>query len=57
MKLYTFPGAPNPLRVQLFMAEKGIEIETMAVDLATQQQLSKEYRHKNPNCDVPMLEL
>ena len=57
MRLYTFPGAPNPLRVQLFMAEKGIEIGTIAVDLATQQQLSQEYRGKNPNCDVPMLEL
>ena len=57
MKLYTFPGAPNPLRVHLFLAEKGIEIDTVVVDLTRQEQLSPEYRRKNPNCDVPMLEL
>ena len=57
MKLYTFPGAPNPLRVHLLIAEKGLEMETEVVDLTTQQQLTPEYRQKNPNCDVPMLEL
>lgn len=57
MKLYTFPGAPNPLRVHLFIAEKGIDIPRETVDLTSQKQLTAEYRHKNPNCDVPMLEL
>lgn len=57
MKLYTFPGAPNPLRVDLLLAEKGISLETETVDLTRQQQLSDEYRQKNPNCDIPMLEL
>ena len=57
MKLYTFPGAPNPLRVHLFLAEKGLELETVTVDLTKQEQLSSAYRAKNPNCDVPMLEL
>lgn len=57
MKLYTFPGAPNPLRVDLVLAEKGVELDTVKVDLTTQEQLSPEYRKKNPNCDVPMLEL
>ena len=27
MKLYDFPGAPNPRRVKIFAAEKNIELE------------------------------
>ena len=57
MKLYTYPGAPNPLRLELLLAEKGIELPTHHVDFAAKEQLSDSYRQKNPNCDVPMLEL
>ncbi len=57
MKLYTFPGAPNPRRVAIFMSEKGIDIPTVNVDLMKQEQLEPAFRAKNPNCDVPALEL
>lgn len=57
MKLYTFPGAPNPLRVDLALAEKNLQFPQETVDLISGQQLSDRYRAKNPNCDVPMLEL
>lgn len=57
MKLYTFPGAPNPLRVDLLLAEKAIVLQIEKIDLTTREQLSPEYRRKNPNCDLPMLEL
>src|SRR5690606_11081311 len=57
MKLYTYPGAPNPLRVDLVIAEKAIDLESVVVDIAAGEQLSADYRRKNPNCDVPMLEL
>lgn len=57
MKLYDFPLAPNPLRVNLFVAEKGLEIERVIVDLSKQEQLKPEYVAKNPVADVPMLEL
>ena len=33
MKLYTSRGAVSPARVQFFLAEKGIELEYVQVDL------------------------
>ncbi len=57
MKLYDYPQAPNPRRVNIFLAEKGIEIERVPVDLGAQEQLKPEYLAKNPAADVPMLEL
>ena len=57
MKLYDFPKAPNPRRVNIFVAEKGLDIERVTIDLSTREQLKPEYRSKNPACDVPMLEL
>jgi len=57
MKLYDFPKAPNPRRVNIYLAEKGIDIERVPVDLFKGEQLSPEYRAKNPACDIPMLEL
>jgi glutathione S-transferase len=57
MKLYDYPQAPNPRRVNIFLSEKGIEVDKVKVDLMKQEQLQPEYRAKNPACDVPMLEL
>lgn len=57
MKLYDYAQAPNPRRVNIFLAEKGIEVDRVHVDLLKQEQLQAEYRAKNPACDVPMLEL
>ena len=34
MKLYDSRLAPNPRRVRIFLAEKGIEIPLVGVDLA-----------------------
>ncbi|HBD13145.1 MAG TPA: glutathione S-transferase [Porticoccaceae bacterium] len=57
MKLYDYPQAPNPRRVNIFLAEKGIEVERVTIDLMQREQLNPEYQRKNPACDVPMLEL
>lgn len=57
MKLYDFPKAPNPRRVNIFLSEKGIDVERVPVDLPNGEHLSPEYRAKNPACDIPMLEL
>ena len=38
MKLYDYEGAPSPRRVRIFIAEKGIEIPTVQVDLAAKAQ-------------------
>ncbi len=57
MKLYDYPGVPNPRRLNIFMAEKGIDIPRVQVDLLKGEQLEPEFRAKSPNCDVPTLEL
>jgi len=44
MKLYDFAKAPNPRRVNIYLAEKGIEIERVQVDLFKGEQLSPAYR-------------
>lgn len=33
MKLYSSKWAPNPRRVRIFLKEKGIEVETVEVDM------------------------
>ena len=58
MKLYVSPRAPNPRRVQIFIAEKGIGgIEELTVDLAKGEHRSSNYRAKSPLAKVPVLEL
>ena len=56
MKFYDCNTAPSPRRVRIFIAEKGIEIETVQVDLGSGEQFSDEFRKKNPDCVVPVLE-
>lgn len=55
MLLYTYPPAPNPRRLHIFMAEKGIEIPTVHVDLAKGEQFQEPLRSVNPLCTVPAL--
>ena len=57
MKLYDFTGAPNPRRARIFIAEKGLEVETVPVDLAKGEQFSETFKRLNPRCTVPVLEL
>ncbi len=58
MKLYVAQTAPNPRRVTLFMAEKGItDIELVNVDLNTLEHRSEAFRVKSPLARVPALEL
>lgn len=58
MKFYTSTRAPNPRRVAMFMAEKGLtDIEQVQIDLGLLQNRSDEYLAKNPFGRVPALEL
>ncbi len=57
MKFYDCKTAPSPRRVRIFIAEKGIEVEAIEVDLANREQLGAEFRKINPDCTVPVLEL
>ena len=57
MKFYDCRTAPSPRRVRIFMAEKGIDIETVQVDLGSGEQFSDAFREMNPDCAVPVLQL
>jgi glutathione S-transferase len=57
MKFYDCATAPNPRRVRIFLAEKGIEIETVQVDLSTGEHFSEAFKAINPLMEVPLLEL
>ncbi|MBM08655.1 MAG: glutathione S-transferase [Magnetovibrio sp.] len=57
MKLYDYHRAPNPRRVRIFLAEKGIEIEKAEIDLGSKQQMETNYKTINSRMSVPMLEL
>lgn len=57
MKFYDSQGAPNPRRVKVFLAEKGIEVPTVEVSLAKGENRTDEYVARNPFGQVPMLEL
>ena len=57
MKFYDCRTAPSPRRARIFMAEKGIELATVQVDLRHNEQLSDEFKKLNPWCTVPVLEL
>jgi glutathione S-transferase len=56
MKLYDCAMAPSPRRVRIFLAEKGIALPTVQVDLRNGEQFSESFRRINPDCTVPVLE-
>jgi glutathione S-transferase len=58
MKLYTATRAPNPRRVDMFIAEKGIDgITRVPVDLNAGEHMAPEFTARNPMSRVPVLEL
>jgi glutathione S-transferase len=57
MKFYDCSTAPSPRRVRIFLAEKGISVPTVQVDLRNGEQFSPAFRTINPDATVPVLEL
>ena len=57
MKLYDFPGAPNPRRVKIFAEEKNITLELINCDMTKREHKSPEFLKKNPSGKIPVLEL
>ena len=57
MKIYETKTAPNPRRVRMFLAEKGIDVDYVQVDIQKGENLSAEMRAKNPLGKIPILEL
>jgi glutathione S-transferase len=56
MKLYSSIG-PNPKTVRMFMAERGIELPKVEVDLMGGENRREPYLSKNPSGQTPCLEL
>ena len=57
MKLYNFTPAANALRVEMFINEKNIKLETVQVNVREDEIFKEPYNTMNPfNC-VPFLEL
>lgn len=56
MKLYTSIG-PNPRVVKMFMAEKGIDLDRIEVDLRAGENRREPYLSVNPAGQTPALEL
>ena len=57
MKLYDSKLAPNPRRVRIFMAEKGITCDNEQVDIVAGENLSEEFLSINPRGILPTLVL
>jgi glutathione S-transferase len=56
LKLYDFPAAANCQRVTLYLAEKGLQIPRVHVDIHNLQQRTPEFLRKNPAGKIPVLE-
>ena len=57
MKIYDTTIAPNPRRVRIFLAEKGINVPYVQVDLAAGENRQPPFLGKNSLGGVPVLEL
>ncbi|GAA6181259.1 MULTISPECIES: glutathione S-transferase family protein [unclassified Shimia] len=55
MIFYDCATAPSPRRARMFIAEKGLEIETRPVDLRNGENRTPEFLHINPQGTVPVL--
>jgi glutathione S-transferase len=55
MKLYHSSTSPNSRRVRILIAEKGLDIELVPIDLGAKEQFSDAYRAINPRMVVPTL--
>src|SRR6266851_6070110 len=57
MKIYGFALAPNPRRLRIFLAEKGLKIPSEEVDITQGKNRTPEMLAKNPTGGLPFLEL
>lgn len=57
MKLYDMRVAPNPRRVRIFLAEKGIEVPTVEINIRAGENLEPGFRAINPRGVLPTLQL
>lgn len=55
MIFYDCSTAPSPRRARMFIAEKGLDIETRDISIAKGEQLSPDFLAVNPRATVPVL--
>ena len=56
MKLYE-SRSPNARRVNIFLAEKGVDLERQEVDIQSGENIESAHKARNPVGRVPVLEL
>lgn len=59
MKIFDRPGFPNPSRIRIVLAEKGLDsqVEFVSVDLIAAEHKQPEFLQKNPSGVLPVLQL
>ena len=59
MKIFDRPGFPNPARIRIVLAEKGLEpqVEFVSVDLIAAEHKQPAFLEKNPSGELPVLQL
>lgn len=57
MKLYDLKTGTNTRRVRIFLAEKGVKLPSVEVDMLKGENKEPEYLSKNPMGTMPLLEL
>jgi len=57
MRIHDWPYAPNPRKVRVYLAEKGIDVEFVPVDIPAGEQRRPAFLKMNPMGTVPVLEL
>jgi glutathione S-transferase len=57
MKVYDFVGAPNPKKLRVYLAEKGLSLPMEQVNIVSGDNRKPEFLQKNPSAGLPVLEL
>ncbi len=57
LKLYQSSSSPNSRRVRIYLAEKGLDVQQVPIDLGAKEQFSPAYTAINPRQVVPALVL
>ena len=57
MKLHEFELAPNARRVRMFLAEKGVQVPMVQVNVRERAQFAPDFLKMNPFSVIPVLEL
>jgi glutathione S-transferase len=57
MRIYDFHFAPNPRKLRVYLAEKGLSVPLVQVDITKGEQRTPGFLKKNPMGSLPVLEL